>query len=707
MRHIYQPRSNAQQTRRIVREQTRFFRGVLNDGPAKSAAPSGLHYGINVKPFDDRVEVRGGNRIWSDAFPYIAEDISVLTTGTTAISISSGYNITKADVGRYFRFSNGRCVPIMDIATSLNRIITNQDLEIGAHTGKIRAMVCAHTYHRAARYWVLHTGNKIYRARYGIDEWEEVPVHGYAPAEAKGRMVAVDKDVLLWNSNGLYRIQMSPTPVCYRLNEPCPSLGNEDEHASDPGEIKRRYLVSFSRLRFSDITSQRTSAGVVVEHQSGTNAPKTYDGINYTDYRERSKVDPISDEDPMTLSLVGPELSPAITPFTHYSVWGTVDVGPAGTDPVEGIGNDPESYWWLFDVPILRAGIVTAVGEYNAAVDGFTIETDVPFFVGSDSAVCYPAGDLTTGVPATANYPLRSVINSRKAYVSFPPSVGTVISRGARKSAGISQNGTTITWAEGVKWEAGDVGKLIALSTGEYDYIRSVAIDGESIEVDNEREIVAGAAAWEPITISFNDSVPDEELRVRRGFLLSQRWLTPMPNCNDGIVTPAFLAGIQSGGMTLYYCQRSERTLLGYHHPAHQRSGCDEPLLIISEFPNAIVAYGRNGIDQWDLAAVQQLNRYDDASVSRPVGQMPIAILLVRQHRTGHGVMDRGAVQKLPDGGDLVITRAREYRIYNGYEWGDNMMEKRLMKRLKKLGSGVACGYDVDEGFYHWGREET
>ena len=55
--------------------------------------------------------------------------------------------------------------------------------------------------------------------------------------------------------------------------------------------------------------------------------------------------------------------------WTHYSLYGTLNIGPDGTDILTGIGNNPEQFVWIKDVPIMKALKCTTTA------DGFCIAT--------------------------------------------------------------------------------------------------------------------------------------------------------------------------------------------------------------------------------------------------------------------------------------------------------------------------------------------
>lgn len=689
MRHIYEPRSQAENTYRIIREQDHFHKGVLNDGSAKRAYPSGLYYAINALPYSDRVEIRSGNRIWSTVLPYLAEDFGIIgqINGPKSGVINSDYQLSDADIGRFVRWSNGQHYQITDVHVwQYNTFSTNRDVpDETISTAKIRGMICGLIFHRQLKWWVLQIDTRVFRARFDMAEWEEIPVTGITPNEARGEMKLLGDDVLLFNSAGLFKITLGSRPICYRLNESCPTAWPHKKAGYDGSDYySRRYLLSYSRIPSAGFAYNRVSPGVSVQHQSGTNGPRVDDGVNIDWYEHRYSA-PISADAPGTIYIY--QAADPILSFTHYSLWGTLDTGPEGIE----LNNDPEQFWWLDDIPIMKTALVTAC-------DGNVITVNCPFFHKRDKNVRI-GSDLKSVV---------DVISETQAQLSSADTslIDQACEVGSRKHATINQSEFTITRTDGDTWDAADVGKLLALSSGEFDWIRSVSSEGDSVVVTKSRSLSGASAVWEPTVWDYKDEIPDEELKLRDGFLLTQRWLMPLPSCNAGAVVPDFVAGIQSGKNKLYYSQRGDDTLIGYHHPGWQVQTCDEPIVVLSSFQHALVGYSKNGYSIWDLSAVQVINKNDNVeSKTVPLGLTPLAILLSRKFTPGHGVLSRGAVQKLSDGSDMVVTNLREYRIFNGHEWSKNLAADRIMKRLRKLNSYSAVHYDIEGGFIHWSTE--
>lgn len=150
-----------------------------------------------------------------------------------------------------------------------------------------------------------------------------------------------------------------------------------------------RYLYTFSRIVNAttgapDVSLNRVSGTLkfegpanTVQNAGGTNAVK--------DYGEIWRATPITASDPYTLTVtvdgtvtglqVGYSSSPHIT---HLSVYRSMDVGAAGVDPVNGVGNNREIYTWVgdFDITATQISDTKSDDDIRAAFGaGFGLKT--------------------------------------------------------------------------------------------------------------------------------------------------------------------------------------------------------------------------------------------------------------------------------------------------------------------------------------------
>jgi len=386
------PRSVLQNERLIVREVKNFAKGSFNDGPAASVPPGGLYDLINGTAHPWGAQGRAGNDLLSAALPAILTGKTISKSGTT-VTISAGgtfgdnegYSMAGAAtdapvtyVGTYIVYDDGFNERILSYTISPETgVITARVGSSTAHAastaGKIRGEVFSYRWHPVARVMVLHIGDRIFTAPYPFTTWTRVYRNARTrPPWAKTTMRVYGNDMLLFSSAGIFSVELSGSVLRYKLiNAAVPDIRQADENGDAPNTIGRRMTTCFVELSGDGGCRERITAGVETRHESGSVHVKSMlpigsgysqTGYGLQDYWETwnaSAVGPIR--------LRGSTLYPNIAHdyhWTHYSVWGTVDMGPAGVDPITGQANNPERFGWMHDVPLVKLGtVVRGSGE--------------------------------------------------------------------------------------------------------------------------------------------------------------------------------------------------------------------------------------------------------------------------------------------------------------------------------------------------------
>lgn len=294
----FQPRSEQQNSLSIERKQgfgyeETFGAGAFYDLP--NTPNNGLRYSKNYIVFPDRLQPRGGTKQWS------VSTLPTLRTGYTATSTVSGNTrtITKTvgtdfaatDYGKYFINDAGVQERIFQyVSTTVIKTYTSSTTEWSCSAGAVRGRVNAKWYHRAQKKFVLFIDTRIYIASdeimtsWSLAHCESLDILNDAISDID----EYKNWVYIFNSNGIFKLDLSKsTPTYYRVNSPTPSTLITSAGVTANGTREndkthgRRYILSGTRL--SGVGKRdRNTAGVLIEHETGTTKPDS----NYKDWGE-------------------------------------------------------------------------------------------------------------------------------------------------------------------------------------------------------------------------------------------------------------------------------------------------------------------------------------------------------------------------------------------------------------------------------------
>jgi len=393
--------------------------------------------------------------------------------------------------------------------------------------------------------------------------------------------------------------------------------------------------------------------------------------------------------------------------WSHFSLWGTLDVGANGIGPLSKEANNPERYYWMDDVPRIKCFLGT--------LNGNTLTSNIPIFSKYDLGSTIAGGVNTITITAFFSANTVTVTHTESSMTKKPCAIGTT-RVGSISSTGGSATARRGTW-EDCTVAAADIGKLIWFSDGTVDVITGIDVGAPSIVEWIRARDTSGTPAELGFAIQptysgtasiryYRDIIPDNDadvLRVREGFLLPVRFLEPLPCGNVGAVVPGFvMVGISGGRVWCYSCTGDQR-FGGYFHPAFQADATDFGITALSEFEHAIIGYGRLGYALWDLTDTKIVNDESAEATLAPLGRNPITILRTRKNVRGIGCLSAGAVCKAQDGYDLVVTQNKEVRIFDGYKFGDNLIALRYQTKFDRLQAEIAMHFDKRTGLLVWG----
>jgi uncharacterized protein YkvS len=389
-------------------------------------------------------------------------------------------------------------------------------------------------------------------------------------------------------------------------------------------------------------------------------------------------------------TVIGPLTCPANEQqWTHYSLYGTKDVGSA-----YGVLNDKNSYVWLGDVPVSKA--------FSAARDiAGTIQSSTGFFEVGDVGSVIEFADGTTDTIAT--------------YVSTTEVTGTpgaaVAAQGAAIGAGsvatATQAGTTVTRTSGDVFAASMVGKTLTWADGYYVYVVEF-VDNNTVIVAENQNRVAQGLCWDPTFRNFNDHISDTFIENRyKTHQLQQRFWQELPIINTGIVVPGFMFCAIRDENKFYYSQMGlgREYLAGYYNPAYQYESLDDSMTAFANFPDMCVLYCSRSTKRIPVNISSQI-------IVPGTNAVVTVISGVTSVDAEIGCLDFGGIRDIGEGQQILVTSEPGVRIFDGYRYSQNLAidgsgNGYMLNELRLLQAALASSYDPIEGYVIWGTNKA
>ena len=403
---IFKPETRQQAEQLITVNQKDFSQGAFSDIPASTVPTNGVCYLKNMIDRGDELCGRTGSIVWGNygrqiecaTLPTFYEGF--IHSSTTGFVTPQGkryqflvrsFNANDLSLGSicniddYLVLSNGQSELVLDyksefrinpatgepetfsyITTMVNNYTANYGDMV---SGSFRHQVNAIHYHNTYKRFLLHIGEDVYVSDDSvISNWVKCYCESaISPSNEKSCFDQIKDNVILFNSNGIYKFDITKDPIIfYKINSLIPQnklVENNNDHVG----YCRRYLYGMSKI---DGDGNRISGTILTD--SGSNL---YDS-NYIDYAQYWKDYPIDSSNgniisglfiPSDVETNWPYSTIQETHWTHYSLWGTADVGPNGTDPINGVGNNTEQYAWINDIPIATSFSINKLASHNIA----------------------------------------------------------------------------------------------------------------------------------------------------------------------------------------------------------------------------------------------------------------------------------------------------------------------------------------------------
>lgn len=470
-------------------------------------------------------------------------------------------------------------------------------------------------------------------------------------------------------------------------------LGLRDKWADATCEYVVNHFVITNNDEGGTITVTSAGAGgtdigsSIMKCQSGTGTVTT---PTYTEHN--------------TIGVLTIPQDPSSNAYQHqwdvYPVYGTLNLGTDGVDPVSGEGNNEHLFVWLNDVPAAKAFWASSAAGVISAHEGIFQEMDIGSKLRFENGVEVEIKSVVSGTEATTDN--TDTIAAQAAAIGGD----NALSKAIRLFTG-SQVTTRITRTSGVTFSSSDVGKTIFWPDGERSLIIACKNANELI-CSEDQSISSTGACLDQRCRKYCDTIRDEvyatydNLRSRIvSYSLQSRFFTPMPDCDMGVVTSSMLWGAVRGGKIVNYCaiDVNYRQLAGYFYEEKQREIFKDSIQEMSEVSDTLSVKCTHStraipINTFDNYIIPQVG----TAIIKATGQFMVAENIGVKHFGGVCIIDTSR--------QLVITSEPGLRLFSGREYGPNLVTNRLETELQSWSASYATSYDPINGFMMWGKDE-
>ena len=680
--------SNQTQNPILKSKQSGFGAGMYTDPdlPASVLPDNAVRWAFNVLLYPNYAEVRPGSEKFSNLLPPSIEGRTNYVASKTGFVITKtvGHNFTAADIDSFFWWPvSGHRDIITSIISPVSVTVRHDDPEgptTAALPGQIMASENAKKiFHNTSRLLFAFFGTDIYWTSWYMDQWNKLPLRsGSNTADVPISSASVfdqnQSNVFLINPNGIFVIDTRQDPMeIFKINTECSDNTITEVAPGGPNVFGRRYLHSMSRL--IGLTVENRFNARRIQNESGTN--NIDHAVASQDFRIVYGVDPS-----LGNRAIGPITYPVgVNHWTHVPIYATNDLALETTDP--------ERFVLIDEVPIAKA-----FDAYRNPADGHILIT--------------PGGNGEFS-PADVGNTIEfsdGTVDTITDFISVNEVEGNgilvaVLSQGAAIGGGrvmnASQTGTLITRTGGDLFFATDVGRMLFWADGYYSFITEF-IDGSNVTVLTSAAHAPQGATVNPVSRYYNDIIPDETLNNRAvQYSLYQRFWQPLPINTTGVVVPGFLIVAKAGVDEIHYSQipTNREYLAGYYNEYYQMAPIKDSITALREFRDRVIIYCANST-YWAAtnvtlsAEVPSIGEY--VSVLAGVNVLDLRI----------GVKDKGSIQTLRDGQEIVVTSEPGIRICNGQTFSSNYAvdkygRSHILSELNKAQQSTAAGYDASK----------
>lgn len=580
----------------------------------------------------------------------------------------------------------------------------------------IQPRINSHLFVESAKKFVIDCGGSLYISTdMYCGAWERFTFIGGAPFRSRIGFPNIDAPVhssslieyygtVIWaTDSGIFRVSMS-TKETWRVNTATPTirLGDIGAKATDvllpangTDAFLRKMTYTLSKLSGEGV---RDRLGSNIQWESG----------NVKEYPERGySALWCVDHDAVSV----PANSPNISGFSlahvteehdsiqasHFSIYATKN---ATTTAQTELGNGPETYIWLADLPVAWFAIATAVSSSLV-----TLST-IP-----------PKGFSEMVINQLANpAKLETTPNASNQYTVFMdtivPEVNDILSYGLTTFSIISAINTSLRLITTDVVHGGDIGERVYFSNGTFTYITR-KISTTQFEV---ARIPTGVVAWSvrvgtgvvpprtgsgqlggtgpTYTYGYKITQSDQLLGDRATLMgMSSRFMEPMQDADLCAIQGLFFLSGMVDAEVVEYSQlvENEEYLLGQTHRAYQYHPLDDPLQALIRFKSSIAGLCTNSTVSIGTAS------FDDLKESvEPLYITPSP----RNLSENIGIIHRRCVAPDAEGSYYLYTTEGHLRLFNGISFSSDISLGRISDTLKSRIDSVTLSYIRGQGLF-------
>lgn len=750
MRHNFEQRSREQAERSITRNQNDFAFGVYNDIPSSEIPERGVYYLNNLQNLGFSVQTRSGTRNWGNyktseasvQFPNIADGISLSSVisgqGRRTWTSTSDNTFSVLDIGNFIvRQLDGKTVSeeilvYVDDKTVTTRTSTSDtgETEVVSIGGPLNGWLYSDVWDRV----IALVGDVVFvsKDRY-MTEWYKAQFIGIpngldsltttAPTNAISTFEEYNNAIYFFNSGGIYKVEMSSYPYCfYKVNTSCPKrkIGDTGNLSTEP-ELpdgteqylygrKRSYTIS--RLsgegerdhRSPNVTIEWESGGVIVDETQDRDYGVSweYPKANYpADPDDGSRAFPRVPTVPYGSILAEEDSIHA----THLTVYGSLNIHPEYG--ISRSGNEPELLIFEEDIPVVTV-VNISVGAFLRStpfIDYYELGSggeDVPDNIATSNGFASVDGEtVVVGIDKDAGE------------MSFTKTTGInvgdvlAISFGSDIPIKATKLGSNITidlvGSEKDITELLQYGMPIYWSDGSIDYIKEYISNTEIViwEGTTQPSGKLSGALFSPRELKVTPSVSDADLKVRSEvrFMQSRFW-TPVENSDLGVISGGFCFFARSNTEIVKYTQLSQKFeyFIGYHNePLQNIAITNDVVKELRGFDN-LVAIRCSGSTKAVSSSDYTSNEYANSRYVFVVNNINETSKTIGSSGVGSSAKIFGT------NSEWVITSEPALRMFDGINYGENVLDNKLMNKLLELQNSYSTWHDPNWGLIWWGR---
>jgi len=370
----------------------------------------------------------------------------------------------------------------------------------------------------------------------------------------------------------------------------------------------------------------------------------------------------------------------------NYSM--TVTVITAG---ITG-GNNPEELIWEMEIPlvkIFKANLTNGSKDFTTTspIDRMWISTGF--------------SETTLGLTRIATLATNGLSGTFEDAVTAPSGEYS-LSVGAKSLASVTISGDTLTFGTAISLKVGqpiffedEIIRYVVGKTNQTVYTINNILPGSS----SLTQIVG----YEIGTIdSINSEVRDYDITVRSETMaMVSRFWQPLDNADLGDFLTGFCLVTATGRPMVEYCQVSTgyEYLIGQHNKFYQYTKLDDNVRDISGF-NGLFAVKCDG-------STKAINSISYVSSGNPdVGRFVFVLSTITDTSKNIGVVGAWCSIKIDgDTTEWVLTSEPALRPFDGKQYGANVLERRMMNRLRNLSTQFSLGFHPQIGLVIWGVE--